>query len=107
MYLNEKAQFDEEIIKGINFLDHHIGQHPSKRLTNLCCPDLTPENDEGKQMSTIGGSAEAIKVIYQSDSGRDVHLIEDLLGTIPPEQALNIYYQYSAVVGGWKIIIAV
>ena len=65
-YLNEQGQFDEEIIKGINFLDHLLREDPSKRLTNLRRSYFTPENDEGKQMSTIGGGVEAIKGVYQS-----------------------------------------
>ena len=65
-YLGQSADFDEEVLKGINFLDHLLREDPSKRLINLRRSYFTPVNQEGQQMSTIGGGVEAIKGVYQS-----------------------------------------
>ena len=65
-YLSRQADFNEECLKSINFLDHLLRETPSKKLINLRRSYFVPREQVGKQMMTIGGGVEALKGIYQS-----------------------------------------
>lgn len=66
-YLGSQTTFDENVLQGINFLDHLLREDPSKRLTQLRRSYFEPTPTQGaSQLATIGGGVEAIKGVYQS-----------------------------------------